>query len=111
MIKLEVGKKYINANGFETKVLYIGNNHIMCSVKDTEYLYNKNKALRNWKEMPKEPNKLGQLYMCIKENKELIGSRFYGDIFVSEDFYFYEGDNFKPITINEFGEVFEAEGK
>lgn len=64
-----------------------------------------NSDFSKYSNRPKEPKKLGQLYMCIEENINFGDKYVYGHIFASEE-TMYEV-NFIPVTINEKGEVFE----
>jgi hypothetical protein len=102
MIRLEVGKKYIDGLGREVVVNYVGKDKIVYKMTGNEYesIESKDYAQANLKEMPKEPKKLGQLYMWA------------GDDYIYGDLKCLSPDNTDtrnciPVAINENGEVFE----
>lgn len=101
-IKLEVGKKYLDENGEEAIVTAIGKDRLLYEEAESESEYSVSvKYVQNhWKELPKEPKKLGRLMF----------SRASGDVCVSGSRSL--NPNFwQPVTINEKGEVFEVEGE
>lgn len=112
---LKVGNKYKNKESSAlSEVLYIGNHRVMVKeynpfhFEDVEFSYLINNFLQKWKPIPKEPKKLGRLYMCLTKHysKEFDRNFFHRTVkaFPSNP----DKVMWQPVTINDKGELFEV---
>lgn len=104
---LEVGQSYEGTNGSTRRISYIGKDNVVYTDQEgNEHTWAIDTFMAMSKPLSKEPRRLGRLYMCAKENTDLGDRYIYGDIFVSQDFQ--AGHNFKPVTMDNEGNIFEV---
>lgn len=108
--KIEVGNTYLDVEEDEVTVIFVGEQKLFYSWKNNKGEYFEcSKTLDNarkyWKELPKEPKKLGQLYVCVEPGSySTIGDLMVFPVGINAP------ENWQPCTLNvKTGEVFSVE--
>lgn len=106
---LKVGESY-NGGGLTVVVDYLGKTKLMYSHKGAEYIWRIDLFIKEYEPLPKEPKKLGQLYMCTESHRIGLNRTEEGDILilVSGDTLLHS-DRWTKVYISDKGEVFKCE--
>lgn len=102
--KIEIGKTYLDSNGFKSEILAIGNKSIFARSEDmSEGSCKINWAKDNWSELPREKEKWFEVICFHKENQRPVRK---ATFFKSEEDFLnycdFKKEDYHWISLKEF---------